>query len=171
MTPDRWHQVCAAFDAAVRCEPGRRDALLAEACMGDPSSAPRLSGCWLPMPKPFARASSTCRPIRRLCPLRSPKALATASAPTRSSSPWARGEWAQFSSPSRANRSAAALHSSSSSQGWTRAGHRPLRRRAAGAGDPGSSQHRQGARRRCHREWSAVLRDGAGKRGTDYRVL
>ena len=36
MTPDRYQQVCAVFDKAVRCEPDRREALLAEACMGDP---------------------------------------------------------------------------------------------------------------------------------------
>ena len=36
MTPDRWQQLCAVFDKAVRCEPDRLEALLAEACMGDP---------------------------------------------------------------------------------------------------------------------------------------
>ena len=36
MTPERYQQVSAVFDKAVRCEPDRREALLAEACMGDP---------------------------------------------------------------------------------------------------------------------------------------
>ncbi len=36
MKPERYHQVSAAFDKIVRCGPDRREALLAEVCMGDP---------------------------------------------------------------------------------------------------------------------------------------
>lgn len=36
MTPERYRQVRAVFDNAVRCERHRRESLLAEACMGDP---------------------------------------------------------------------------------------------------------------------------------------
>jgi serine/threonine protein kinase len=36
MTPERYQQVSAVFAKAVRCEPDRREALLDEACMGDP---------------------------------------------------------------------------------------------------------------------------------------
>ena len=43
------------------------------------------------------------------------------------------------------------------------AGHRPLRGRAAGAGDDGPSEHRQSARCRHDRQRPALLRDGAGK--------
>ena len=45
----------------------------------------------------------------------------------------------------------------------TRAGHRPLRGRAAGAGADGPSQHRPGARRRRDRLRPAVLRHGTGQ--------
>ncbi len=45
----------------------------------------------------------------------------------------------------------------------TQAGHRPLRGRAAGAGDDGPPQHCQGFRRRRHRYRPALLRDGAGQ--------
>ncbi len=44
-----------------------------------------------------------------------------------------------------------------------RPGDRPLRGRAAGAGDDGPPQHRQGARRRHHRHRPALLRHGAGQ--------
>ena len=50
-------------------------------------------------------------------------------------------------------------------------GDRPLRGRAAGLGDDGSSEHCQSARCRRHRERPAVLRDGAGPGRPDYRVL
>ena len=36
MKPERYQQVSAAFDKIVRCGPDRREALLAEVCMGDP---------------------------------------------------------------------------------------------------------------------------------------
>ena len=52
-----------------------------------------------------------------------------------------------------------------------RAGHRPVRGRAAGAGDDGSPEHRQGARRRHDRQRPPVLRDGAGQGRADHRVL
>ena len=51
------------------------------------------------------------------------------------------------------------------------AGDRPLRGRAAGAGDDGPSEYRQGARRRDHGKRPAVLRDGAGPGRPDHRVL
>ena len=47
----------------------------------------------------------------------------------------------------------------------------PLRGRAAGAGADGPSQHREGARRRRHAGRPAVLRDGAGARRPDHRLL
>ena len=53
----------------------------------------------------------------------------------------------------------------------TRAGDRPLRGRAAGAGADGPPEHRQGARRRRDGHRPAVLRDGAGPRRADHRVL
>ena len=43
-------------------------------------------------------------------------------------------------------------------------GHRPLRGRAAGAGDDGPPEHRPGPRRRHDRERPALLRHGAGPR-------
>ena len=46
-----------------------------------------------------------------------------------------------------------------------------VRRRAAGAGPDGPPQHRPRVRRRQHRGRPAVLRDGAGERGADHRVL
>ena len=51
------------------------------------------------------------------------------------------------------------------------AGHRPLRGRAAGAGDDGPRQHRPRLRRRRHGDRPAVLRDGAGPRRADHQVL
>ena len=45
----------------------------------------------------------------------------------------------------------------------TRAGPRPVRGRAPGAGADGPPQHRQGARRRGDRRRPPVLRDGAGQ--------
>ena len=53
----------------------------------------------------------------------------------------------------------------------TKAGHRPVRGRAAGAGDDGPSEHRQGVRCRRHRHRPALLRDGTGARHPDHRVL
>jgi hypothetical protein len=53
----------------------------------------------------------------------------------------------------------------------TKAGHRPLRGRAAGAGADGPSEHRQGARRRCHRHRPALLRDGTGQGHPHHRLL
>ena len=53
----------------------------------------------------------------------------------------------------------------------TKAGGRPLRGRAAGAGDDGSSQHRQGARRRHDRDRPALLRHGTGARHPHHRLL
>ena len=53
----------------------------------------------------------------------------------------------------------------------TPAGHRPLRGRAAGAGDDGPPEHRQGPRRRRDRSGPALLRDGAGPGRADHRVL
>ncbi len=50
-------------------------------------------------------------------------------------------------------------------------GHRPFRGRAAGAGDDGSSQHRQSPRCRRDRHGPTVLRDGTGARHADHRVL
>ena len=47
----------------------------------------------------------------------------------------------------------------------------PVRRRAAGAGPDGPPQHRPRLRRRHHRDRPAVLRDGAGQRRADHRVL
>ena len=47
----------------------------------------------------------------------------------------------------------------------------PVRRRAAGAGPDGPPQHRPRLRRRHHRGRPAVLRDGAGQRRADHRVL
>ena len=46
------------------------------------------------------------------------------------------------------------------------AGHRPLRGRAAGAGDDGPPEHRQGPRRRGDRDRPALFRDGAGPRAS-----
>ena len=51
------------------------------------------------------------------------------------------------------------------------AGHRPLRGRAAGAGDDGPPEHRQGARRRHHGQRPALLRHGAGQGRADHQVL
>ena len=52
------------------------------------------------------------------------------------------------------------------------AGGRPLRGRAAGAGDHGPPEHRQGVRRRRRRDSGRpVLRDGAGQGRADHRVL
>ena len=51
------------------------------------------------------------------------------------------------------------------------AGHRPLRGRAAGPGDDGPSEHRQGARRRRDRDGPALLRHGTGPRRADHRLL
>ena len=53
----------------------------------------------------------------------------------------------------------------------SRAGHRPLRGRAAGPGDDGPRQHRPGPRRRRHGSRPAVLRHGAGPRRPDHQVL
>ena len=53
----------------------------------------------------------------------------------------------------------------------TRAGHRPLRGRAASPGADGSPEHRPGARRRRDRLRPAVLRHGTGPRHPDHRVL
>ena len=47
----------------------------------------------------------------------------------------------------------------------------PVRRRAAGAGPDGPPQHRPRLRRRHHRGRPAVLRDGAGERRADHRLL
>ena len=46
-----------------------------------------------------------------------------------------------------------------------------VRRRAASPGPDGPPQHRPRLRRRQHRGRPAVLRDGAGERGADHRVL
>ena len=51
------------------------------------------------------------------------------------------------------------------------AGHRPVRGRAAGPGDDGPPQHRQGPRRRRHRVGPPLLRHGAGPRHPDHRLL
>ena len=51
------------------------------------------------------------------------------------------------------------------------AGRRPVRGRAAGAGDDGSSEHRQGARCGHDRHGPALLRDGTGARHPDHRLL
>ena len=51
------------------------------------------------------------------------------------------------------------------------AGDRPLRGRAASPGDDGPSEHRQGARCRNDRSRPPLLRDGAGPRHADHRVL
>src|SRR6266545_923215 len=48
---------------------------------------------------------------------------------------------------------------------------RPLRGRAAGAGADGSSEHCLILRRRRDRDGTAVLCDGIGARGQDYRLL
>ena len=50
-------------------------------------------------------------------------------------------------------------------------GHRTLRAGAAGAGDDGASEHRQGVRRRRDSVWAALLRHGVGARGEDHRLL
>ena len=50
-------------------------------------------------------------------------------------------------------------------------GPRSVRVRAAGTGAHGSSQYRQGARRRLDRGRPAVLRHGAGQGRPDHRVL
>ena len=47
----------------------------------------------------------------------------------------------------------------------------PVRRRAAGTGLDGPPQHRPRLRRRHHLGRPAVLRDGAGARRADYRLL
>ena len=47
----------------------------------------------------------------------------------------------------------------------------PVRGGAAGAGDDGSPEHRQGARRRHHRRRPAVLRHGTGQGRADHPVL
>ena len=52
----------------------------------------------------------------------------------------------------------------------TKSGHRALRGRAAGAGDDGPSEHRQGARRRRDGDGPALLRHGTGARRADHRV-
>ena len=49
-------------------------------------------------------------------------------------------------------------------------GDRPVRGRAAGAGDDGPSEHRPGARRRRDRVGPALLRDGTGPRDPDHRA-
>ena len=53
----------------------------------------------------------------------------------------------------------------------SKAGARPVRGRAAGAGADGPPEHRQGARRRDHRQRPAVLRHGTGQGHADHRVL
>ena len=50
------------------------------------------------------------------------------------------------------------------------AGDRPLRGRAAGPGDDGPPEHRQGARRRDDRIGPALLRDGTGQGRPDHAV-
>ena len=52
----------------------------------------------------------------------------------------------------------------------TRAGHRALRVRAAGAGADEPPQRRHGARRRRDRDRPAVLRDGVRRRRADHRL-
>ncbi len=47
----------------------------------------------------------------------------------------------------------------------------PLRSRTAGPGADGSSEHRQGSRRRHDRRGSALLRHGTGQGRSDHRVL
>ena len=53
----------------------------------------------------------------------------------------------------------------------TKAGRRAVRGRAAGAGDDGSSQHRQGAGRGHDRDGPALFRDGTGARHPHHRLL
>ena len=50
-------------------------------------------------------------------------------------------------------------------------GDRPVRGRAAGPGADGPPQHRPGPRRRHDRVRAALLRDGAGPRPADHRLL
>ena len=52
-----------------------------------------------------------------------------------------------------------------------RPGRRPVRSRAPGPGRDGPHQHRQGLRRRHHRDRPALLRHGAGPRRADHEVL
>ena len=37
MTPERWHQITEIYHAARERDPARRDAFVAEACLGDPT--------------------------------------------------------------------------------------------------------------------------------------
>ena len=53
----------------------------------------------------------------------------------------------------------------------TQRGHRALRGGAAGAGDDGSSEHREGLRRRRDGQRAAVLRHGTGEGHADHAVL
>ena len=72
------------------------------------------------------------------------------SAPTSCCSRSAKGAWASSSWPSRHEPVAAARGAQDHQAGHGHAaGDRPLRGRAAGAGDDGPSEHRQGARRRA----------------------
>ena len=37
MTPERWHQITEIYHAARERDPARRDAFVAEQCLGDPT--------------------------------------------------------------------------------------------------------------------------------------
>ena len=132
-----------------------RGSFLARACGGDTAAMGRLLVCSTAstMQRTSFALLLWCRgmPVRKSAPTaccgNSAKAAAV-------SSTW----------PSNTNRSSARLRQNHQARHGHAAGDRPLRGRAAGAGADGSSEHRQGVRRRRDRDGPAVLRDGAGAR-------
>ena len=135
--------------------------------------AARSSGCSRPTTQAgdFLEAPAVDADGRPSSPPAS-RGPARSSAPTSCWSRSARGAWASSTWPSRPQpvRRKVALKVIKPGMD-TQAGRRPVRGRAAGPGDDGPPQHRQGPRRRHHRLGPPLLRHGAGPRHPDHRVL
>ena len=101
-----------------------------------------------------------------------PSRARSSPAGTRCSKSSARGGWAPSTGPSQTatGQAAGGAQADQDRHGLAR-GAGPVRRRAAGAGLDGPPQHRPRLRRRHHRGRPAVLRDGAGERRADHRLL
>ena len=161
MTPERYQQVSALFDKAVRCEPDRREALLAEACVDDPelraevermlaADADALRESFLDVPTDPAAPSRpiTEGPGDRVGPY---KILQSAGRG---------GHGRGF--PRRAGRAGPSPRRAQAHQArhGLGAGHRPLRRRAPGTGDLMD-----------HPNIAKVLDAGATESGRPYFVM
>ena len=141
------------FDAAREiCDPGARAAFVAQACGGDDALRTRVEGRLRAIPPSPASSFQRAEPARP-SPIEKPGEMIGRYKLLQQIGEGGCGVVYMAEQTSRSGAGRAQGHQAR--HGYEER-HRPLRSRAAGAGDDGPSEHRQGARRRRDRKRAAL---------------